>query len=131
MPGRLIVEEAARGLLAGGLHARVALAPVLRPFEAGSGLLQVRLVGAPVGAAAAVEPRLQHRPRRRVGLPAFVEQGQGFVDVEAVQVAPGEAVAEKLGNKFQASDSKIEFAKTVYVPVSSRSWLVKLHGKQN
>ena len=45
--------------------------------------------------------------------------------------APGEVVAEKLGTKFQASDSKIEFAKGVYVPVSSRSWLVKLHGKQN
>ena len=44
--------------------------------------------------------------------------------------APGESASEKLGSKFQASDSKIEFAKSVYVPTSSRSWLVKLHGKK-
>lgn len=41
--------------------------------------------------------------------------------------APGETVGEKLGSKFQPSDNKVEFAKSVYVPTSSRSWLVKLH----
>ena len=42
--------------------------------------------------------------------------------------APGEQLADKLGQRFQPSESRIEFASTVYAPVSTRSWLVKIHG---
>jgi hypothetical protein len=39
----------------------------------------------------------------------------------------GEVPNDKLGTRFQASDSKIEFASAIHAPVSSRSWLVKVH----
>jgi hypothetical protein len=41
--------------------------------------------------------------------------------------APGEVIVEKLNQRFQPSESKIEFANGVYAPVSTRSWLVKVH----
>jgi hypothetical protein len=47
--------------------------------------------------------------------------------------APNELIDDKLKQKFLASDNQIEFASTVNQktsgPVSSRSWLVKVHGK--
>jgi hypothetical protein len=46
----------------------------------------------------------------------YIERGQ-----------PGEIPGESLGKRFQASENKIDFASNVYVPTSSRSWLVKVH----
>lgn len=41
--------------------------------------------------------------------------------------APGEAITDKLNQRFQPSDTRIDFANNVYAPVSARSWLVKIH----
>jgi hypothetical protein len=45
-------------------------------------------------------------------------------------ILKGETLIEKI-KLFQPSETKIEFANTVYVPrtSSTRSWLIKIHGK--
>ncbi|CAF0777916.1 unnamed protein product [Brachionus calyciflorus] len=41
--------------------------------------------------------------------------------------APGEMIVDKLNRLFQPSESQVEFANSIYVPRSTRSWLVKVH----
>jgi len=48
-----------------------------------------------------------------------------FIYVE--RGSPGELINEKINKNFQSSEAKINFASSIYVPTSSRSWLVKVH----
>ncbi len=47
--------------------------------------------------------------------------------IHVARGTPGELMFDKL-QSFQPSDSRIEFTQQIYVPKSSRSWLVKIHG---